>query len=192
MEQPEFHATNIQLEAARLLTRAREKKRLSKQKLAEQMGIDRRAIIDIEYAKRSVDLVLLDKILTACGETLMLRLSSRPGRKSLNTAIEDEILNDFAAGNPALAEEKLKKIRTWHYPMNQCLARCKRDTAIALSYHFQGKQARGASYMNNTIMGLSLARFTQEAQQFIELYQRIVREGDEQLSVKNHTKHQPK
>lgn len=35
--------------------------------------------------------------------------------------------------------------------------------------------------MNNTIMGLSLARFTREAEQFIALYQRIVREGEASL-----------
>lgn len=99
-----------------------------KEKLAEEIGVNRRAIRFIEQGKGAVDLAVLDKALTACGETLMLRLSSRPGRKTCDTAIEDEILHAFAAGTPELAEEKLKKIRTWDYPLNQSLARFTRES----------------------------------------------------------------
>lgn len=126
MNEPEFHATNIRLEAARLLTQVRQKERLTKQELAERIGVDRRVVFQMEQAKRPVDLDVLSQAVTACGETLMLRLSSRPGRKICDTAIEDEILNAFAAGEIELAIEKLKKIRTWDYPLNQSLARCKR------------------------------------------------------------------
>lgn len=40
----EFHATSIQLKAAHLLTHARQKKRCTKEKLAEEIGVYHRAL----------------------------------------------------------------------------------------------------------------------------------------------------
>lgn len=161
-----------------LLTEYRKRHNLSQDELAAILGIHRRQVARLESEKGLVDLKRIEQAFALMDEQLQVRLAPKSAKTNM-LPVEDQILQLFAEGKLDKAEPLLKTIRTWQYPLSQAMSRCKRDMAIALQHHFKGNAARGAAYLNNTIMGLSLARFTKEAEQVMEMYQGIIRKAEQ-------------
>lgn len=181
MEAAEERAQEIQLAALRLLISVRERSRLSQRALAQASGINRARLRQLEVGEQELTLVELNELLAVSGERLLLK--SEKLRPKYLESIEDQILKLYAAGEIEQADHQLKKIRYWSYPLSQIWNRSKRDLAIALSLYFHGHADRAAAYLNSTIMGLALVRFTKEADQLVNMFERVTRKAKRACSV---------
>lgn len=180
MEASEERAQEIQLAALRLLNTVRARSSLSQRALSLTTGIHRVRLRQFERGEQTPTLVELNELLAASGEHLLLK--SEKYRANYREAVEDQILKLYAAGEIQEADRTLKQIRYWSYPLSQIWNRSKRDLAIALSLYFHGHADRAAAYLNNTIMGLALMRFTKEADQLVNMFERVTRKAEQARS----------
>lgn len=170
----------IVLEVADLLRNLRRDKKLKQKFVAEQVGVKRQVLSKLENGQREqVDLVQLAEIVNTYGEELIVTTGSQSKESLINTEEEDLVLIAFSEGRIEEAEDLLEPLRHWHYPFHRIEARCKRDMAIAISYHFKGAVSRSYTLMNDIVMGLALLKCKDETLHLIEIYQRITKEGEE-------------
>nr|WP_283808993.1 helix-turn-helix transcriptional regulator [Vagococcus allomyrinae] len=158
-------------------------KRLNQGELSERANVSRQYICEIENGhRRQLNLVKIQDLVNGCGEQLFVTTSyANPLQISDQTEKEDQILRAFAEGKTELAEELLGDIRGWRYPTEHIVAKCKRNMAVAISYHFRGLPNYAHGKMNNLIAGLSYLDCGEEAEYFAEMFYRIIKNGDKEL-----------
>ncbi|WP_314068291.1 helix-turn-helix domain-containing protein [uncultured Vagococcus sp.] len=173
----------VHLEVAQLIKELRQAKGMTQTDLSQKALISRQFLSEIENGRRrQVNLVKVADLINACGESLYVSSSyENPLQISDQTEKEDEILRAFSAGQMELAESLLAEIRNWRYPSEHIMAKCKRNMAIAISYHFRGNSKIAHGKMNNIIMGLSYLECGEEANYLTEIFYRIIKNGNKQL-----------
>lgn len=174
----------LQKEVGRLIKDIRLYKRLSQNELCELTNTSRQKLSRIENGRISqLDLEKIRQLINACGEQLHITSSfDNPRQISDRTEREDGVLTSFAAGEIKKAEELLRVIRRWNYPPSYITAQCKRNVAIAVSYHFMGLEDRSKLKMSDLVMGLCYLGCDKEADRFIEIYDRTIDSGERALT----------
>lgn len=177
---------SIHLNVAQLIKELRLVKNIKQEELCERAAISRQYLSEIENGhRRQLNLVKVEDIVNACGEQLYLTTSYRnPLQISDQTEREDQVLRAYAEGQIEEADALLAEIYSWRYPAEHIMAKCKRNMAIAISYHFKGLPKHAIGKMNNTVMGLSQIDCGEEDDYFTELFYRIIGTGDQKLSKK--------
>lgn len=178
----------LHVEVAQLIKEVRMNKKVSQGDICKGVGMSRQHLSNIENGRlKRVDLEELAAIFGLCGERLFITSSyDNPLQVSDQTEQEDQVLNAYAAGELEKAESLLMAIRRWHYPTEHINAKCKRNTAVAISYHFKGLCHQSQNLMNQLVMGLGLLSCGKEADYFIEIYQRIIEQGEKALMEKRY------
>ncbi|WP_314065577.1 helix-turn-helix transcriptional regulator [uncultured Vagococcus sp.] len=177
---------SIIVSAAQLVKEVRLAKDISQDELCERVDMSRQHLSKIENGHiKKLDLNCLDLLINGCGEKLELQ-SSYINKLQLShqTEKEDQVLITYSQGRIEVAEELLAEIRRWQYPPEHLRARCKRNMAIAISYYFKGRHSYSQNKMNEIVMGLSLIGCGEEAERFIEMYYRIVKKGEQNMTEK--------
>lgn len=175
---------SIVLEVADLLKTLRLEKDLQQADLMDRFSaLNRQTISRIENGRRAtIDLGQLAEIVNACGEQLVIGTTYDNKKTLINSTKEDKVLSAFAEGRIEEADVLLEELRQWQYPAHQVTAKCKRNMAVHISNHFKGQTGQSHLLMNGIAMGLSMIDCDKEAQHFIEMYHRIINEGEENLS----------
>ncbi len=173
----------VHLEVAQLIKELRQAKGISQTDLSKKAAISRQFLSEIENGhRRQLNLIKVEKLINACGESLYITSSyENPLQISDQTEKEDQILRAFSLGQTELAESLLAEIRQWRYPSEQLMAKCKRNMAVAISYHFRGNPKFAYGKMNNIVMGLGYLDCGEEAGYLTEIFYRIIKNGDEEL-----------
>lgn len=181
----------IHLEVAQLIKELRQAKELSQTDLCARVTISRQYLSEIENGhRRQLNLAKIEELIMGCGEQLVITTSySNPLQVSDQTVREDQVLRAYAEGQTEKAEVLLGAIRSWRYPTEHIVAKCKRNMAIAISYHFREQPKLALGKMNQLIMGLSALDCGEEAEYFTELFYRIIKMGEKeransQVSIK--------
>ena len=181
---------SLQEEVGRMIKEVRTFKKMSQGELCELTQVSRQNLSEIENGRiGQLDLEKVCKLVNACGEQLYVTTSFNNRLQiSDRTEREDQVLVAFASGDIEQAEELLKVIRQWRYPPSYITAQCKRHVAIAVSYHFMGMTDRSKLRMSDLVMGLSYLGCDKEADRFIEIYDRTISSGENELMKKKKKK----
>lgn len=174
----------FRLEVGRMIKEIRMHKGVSQSELCQKADVSRQYVSEMENGQiKRLDLEKVRKVVMACGEQLFITSSfNNPLQISDRTEREDAILTAFANGEVDKAEKLLKVIRRWNYPPSYLTAQCKRNVAIAVSYHFKDMATRSKLRMSDLLMGLSYLGCDKEAEYFIEMYERTIDSGEKSLS----------
>lgn len=177
-----MNQTSLNLEVAQLIKGIREQKELSQEEVCEKANISRQYLSEIENGRRArLNLETVAQIVDACGEQLGITSSFKHTLQvSDQTVKEDQILNAFAEGRIEDAEILLAQIRRWRYPTKYVIAKCKRMLAVAISYHFRGVRGHSQEVVSHLVMGLAAIGCGEEAERFIEMYYRIIEQGEKE------------
>lgn len=172
----------LHLKVAQLIKELRLYKNITQEEVCRQANVTRQYLSEIENGHRKqLNLLKIQEIVQSCGEQLYVTTSyDNPLQISDQTAKEDKVLNCFADGKIQEAEDLLSEIRYWRYPTEHMTAKCKRKTAVALSYHFRHMPYQGLAVLNRLVSGLCMIDCREEAEYFIEIYFRIKSLGEQE------------
>lgn len=176
----------LQVEVGQMIQELRSYKKLTQNDISQLTDMPRQTLSELENGRIShLDLEKIRKIVNVCGEQLYITTSfENPLQISDRTEREDAVLIAFASGDIKTAEELLRTIRRWHYPSTHLTAQCKRNIAIAVSYHFKGMETRSKLRMSDLVFGLSYIGCDKEAERFIEMYDRTIDAGEKAMTKK--------
>lgn len=158
-------------------------KKMTQGEVCRKSGVSQSQLSRIENAQSEhVDINIVKKILGACGEKLVISSTyDDPIRLTDETEQEDLILTKFAEGKIAEANKELNRLRRWYYPDFSIVGQCKRSVALAVSYHFDGREERSKWRMQKLVEGLSLLQCQTEMELFQDMYFRVIQQGEEEL-----------
>ncbi|MBP1040091.1 helix-turn-helix transcriptional regulator [Vagococcus sp. BWB3-3] len=173
----------LHLKVAQLIKELRHYKNVTQEEVCQHAKITRQYLSEIENGHRKqLNLVKIQEIVQGCGERLYVTTSyDNPLQISDQTEKEDKVLNSFAEGQIQEAERLLSEIRQWRYPTEHIMAKCKRKTAVALSYHFRQMPRESEAALNRLVMGLAMIDCREEADYFMEMYYRIMKLGEKEV-----------
>lgn len=174
----------LHLKVAQLIKELRQNKHVTQEEVCQQANVTRQYLSEIENGHRKqLNLVRIQEIVQSCGEQLFVTTSyDNPLQISDQTEKEDKILNYFAEGDIQEAERLLSEIRFWRYPTEHIIAKCKRKVAVSLSYYFRQMPRESEASLNRLVMGLTMVDCREEADYFMEMFYRIMRLGEKEVS----------